>query len=55
MKNIDNIYTIVYFHHNYFLQSIWHAMFSHTKFQFGINICHICFSSVSELSYTRLA
>ena len=51
MKNIDNIYKLAYmpayFHHYYFLQSTWQVMFSHTKFQIGINICYM-FSSVSE-------
>ena len=31
------------FGHYYFLWSTWHVMFSHTKFQIGINISHVTF------------
>ena len=55
MKNIGNIYMLAYFHDYYFLESTWHVMFSHAKFQIGINICHVMSSNVSELSHTRLA
>ena len=32
-----------YFCHYYFLWSTWHVIFSHTKFQIGINISHVKF------------
>ena len=59
MKNTDNIHMLAYmpayFYHYYFLRSTWYVMFWHTKFHIAINISHITFSSVSELSHTRLA
>ena len=32
-----------YFHHYYFLWSTRYVIFSHTKFQIAINICHLTF------------
>ena len=32
-----------YFRHYYFLESTWYVMFSPTKFESGINICHKTF------------
>ena len=38
----------------YFLWSTWHVMFSQTKFQIGINICHVMIFSVSLNSATLI-
>ena len=56
MKNIDPIYKITCIH-AYFRQCTctWHVMFWHRKFYIRTYICHITFSSVFELSHSRLA
>ena len=46
---------IIFTRFYYFLWTTLHVMFSHTKCKIAINVSHIMFSSVSELSHTRLA
>ena len=49
MKDIDNIYMLVYFRHYYFLWSTWHVIFSHTIFQIALNICHKAFLQSGQI------
>lgn len=42
-----------YFRHYCFLQSTWHFMFSHPKFQNGINISYITFLQIVRKYWTH--